>query len=149
MASCQSPEAPREQDPDVEKIAKEYFNDRRLGGRESVQIAKGVTLHGDQKQEGSDGIVRLSGRVFMDGDSSPDVGFMRLVPVGWPLHGYADFAEWNPASKSLSLRGSPIIEYPNGFCSSRGTLVLGPDSIRGVHNMVTFSQPTDATKAIE
>lgn len=36
-------------------------------------------------------------------------------PFGWPAHGYAEFAEWDASTGTLTLKGWPVVESKRGL----------------------------------
>lgn len=85
------------------------YSSRRLGGRETLRLAEGVTLHADRMTARPDGITVAKGSVYVNGSRAKNP-----EPFGWPDHGYAEFAEWDPATKTLTLKGWPIVESNRG-----------------------------------
>ncbi len=85
------------------------YSSRRVVGRESIRIAEGVTLHADLLAKRPDGSTVAKGAVYLDGSRRADMEIF-----GWPAHGYAESADWNPATGTLTLKGWPVVESRGG-----------------------------------
>lgn len=62
-------------------------------------------IYADKQKETADGQTHFSGRVFVDATD---------VEASDARFGYAEDASWNPAAKTLTMRGTWILEWQTG-----------------------------------
>jgi len=95
LPACSSPPPPPPPEVTPAEPPPDY-SAMRLGGRETLEIAPGVTLHADHKEQATEGIVVFTGRVYLDGSA-------QAKGTNWPQHAYAGRALWDPGAATLTL----------------------------------------------
>jgi hypothetical protein len=113
VAGCGSPPPPP---PAEESLADPppNFSAMRISGRESLEIAPGVRVHADHREQASGGIVIFTGRVYLDGTGQAE-------DSRWPWHAYAGKAEWHPTEGgALILSGGVSAERGHAVWQGKG-----------------------------
>jgi hypothetical protein len=107
----------------------------RIGGRESLEIAPGVTLHADHREQAPAGVVVFTGRVYLDGSGQG-------MDSRWPRHAYAGKAEWHREDGGvLILSGGVSAERGQAVWQGKGaesTMQLDGKRIHTHGPMKTF-----------
>jgi len=139
MEACRSPAAPHEQEPASEETERVDYASRRIGGRKTIQLSENVTVHADRQEAGEQGLIRLTGNVFVDGHRSQTSA--NDWPGGWPWYGYAEVAIWNPSNHTLTLYGSPVIERKHLTIQGYTKLVLDGSGFKGGNKLTLQKEP--------
>ena len=95
------------------------YSQRRIGERQTVAIALGVTVHADLKTVDETGFVHLHGKVFLDA-ANPIYKKEKGIVLSWPKYGYSDAATWDPKTHTLTLLGNAAIEETHVAIASLG-----------------------------
>ncbi len=125
-------------DPDLPPP--EWFESKRLRGRQELVINPQVTVHADQIEQQPDGITHLAGRIYLDGSRQPE------AVQDWPRHAYAGRAEWDHMNATLILMDEPVIErsrFQVLATSPETRIVLKQDSIHIAGRSSTFAFSPD------
>lgn len=137
--ACRSPAIPHDQAPASAQAAKVDYASRRIGGRTTIRLSENVTVHADRQEAGHQGLIRLTGNVFVDGHRSQSSA--NDWPGGFPWYGYAEVAIWNPSFQTLTLYGSPVVERKHLTIQGHTKLVLDREGSQGGNRMTLSKKP--------